>query len=115
MNCCVNANAGRTGRKPQLRNVNGSEDHDTAVDGSDSTVLASSSSVSSQDQLEEYPLGLLEEAIARRYEHMGNTGDARKTLHDADEVVADTDTVDADVDNVDYAVLKILTNFAVFR
>ena len=76
-----------------MRNVNGSEDHDTAVDGSDSTVLASSSS---EDELEEYPLALLEEAIANRHQHMSNN-------------------VDADVDNVDYAVQKILTNFAVFR
>ena len=96
MKCCVNTNAGRSGRKPQLIIVNGTEAHDTAVDGSDSTVMAASSSVSSQDQLEECPLGLLEEAIANRHQHMSNN-------------------VDADVDNVDYAVLKILTNFAVFR
>ena len=74
MMCFNNANAERR-EKPQLIIGNGTEAHDTVVDGSDSTVMAASSSVSSQGELEEYPLGLLEEAIARRYEHMGNTGD----------------------------------------
>ena len=96
MKCCVNTNAGRSGRKPQLSNVNGTEAYDTAVAGSDSTVMAASSSVSSPDELEEYPLALLEDAIANRHQHMSNN-------------------VDADVDNVGYAVPKILTNFAVFR
>ena len=88
MKCCFDANAERR-EKPQLIIVNGTEAHDTAVDGSDSTVMAASSSVSSPDELEEYPLALLEEAIARRHQHMSNN-------------------VDADVDNVDYAVQKII-------